>query len=147
MNKKQIHQLIIEQQEHLIHELTQYLEELNGVADLDENSSLDIDDYSRQTESMDMVNRTNVQLEHAKSDLNKLRDYMEIKHESVVPGSLIETELNWFFVGVSTLPFKAEEKQVIGISVDSPVYTAMFSKQKGDSFSVGGHKYKILAVY
>lgn len=147
MEKKKIHELIIKQQENLIHELTQYLEELNGVADLDENSSLDIDDYSRQNEMMDLVNRTNLQLDRARADLAKLEEYMSIEHDTVYPGSLVETESNWFFVGVSTLPFKADDKQVMGVSIDSPVYTAMYAKKKGDSFSVGGHKYKILSVY
>lgn len=148
MDKQKIFNLLIEEQAEVIKELESYIEKLAGVSDLDENAALDIDDYSRQTETMDMVNRTNQQLDKARVNKEKLEEYSAMDHVKVLPGAVVETEDRWYMVGVSILPFKTDEnKEVVGISLETPAYLAMRDKSKGDSITLGDHESKILNIY
>jgi len=148
MDKQKIFNLLIEEQAEVIKELESYIEKLAGVSDLDENAALDIDDYSRQTETMDMVNRTNQQLDKARVNKEKLEEYSAMDHVSVLPGAVVETEVRWYMVGVSILPFRTDDnKEVVGISLETPAYLAMRDKSKGDSITLGDKEYKILNIY
>lgn len=62
-------------------------------------------------------------------------------------GSVVVTNRNTFFVGVSTEQFEVDGKSFIGLSMKSPLYNAMKGKVKGDKFSCKGITYRILDVF
>jgi hypothetical protein len=147
LRKQEIYKLIVDEQSFRITELESYREKLEGVTDLDENSSRDIDDFSHQNESMELVLRTKYQVEQARETLDLLSIYAETEHSSVLPGALVETDLRWFLIGANLSSFDIEGREIIGISNDSPIYSVMVDKVAGDNFQFADKKYTILNIY
>lgn len=147
MEKEEIYQLIVKQQENAIEELRRYLESIEEVSNLDENSSLDVEDFARQNEAMDMVMRTRMQLEKAANDLEKLNEYIQMEFDEVVVGALVETNSLWLMIGVPVMTSKAGDKNLMGITAESPIYRAMVGKKKGAKVEVNGHEHEIVNVY
>ncbi|HOI32060.1 MAG: hypothetical protein PHG67_04565 [Bacteroidales bacterium] len=61
-------------------------------------------------------------------------------------GALVQTDSELFFVGVGLGIIQFQEEEVIVISMLVPVYHAMKSKKKGESFSFNNKPYKILQI-
>ena len=74
-------------------------------------------------------------LEKAKSE-----NYTEIEI-----GTLIETDKNYIFVGISLPVFKYEGKDVISVSEEAPVFQTLKSKTLGDTLELGNNNFKIIS--
>lgn len=147
LKKTELINSIINHQQSKIEELEAFREKLEGVTDLDENSSRDIDDFSHQSESMEVVLHTNQQIESARDSLNILRVYANSELTNVMPGAIIETDKRWFLIGVSISSYELEGKEIIGISTETPIYSVMVNKSAGDSFSFADQEYVIQHIY
>jgi hypothetical protein len=51
-----------------------------------------------------------------------------------------------FFLGVATVPFLYDHKQIVGISVSAPIFVNIKGKKIGDSFTFSGHQYNIQEI-
>lgn len=147
MNKKILKEKLFNVQENIIRELEEKMNLSHSVVDLDEDSTLDPEDYSHQYESGELESLFKVQLVNAKMDYSRLKKIDFSPKDSVCDGALVQTNKFNFIIGFSTVPFDLEDKHIIGISHGSPIFKIMENKKKGDAFSFHGINYKIENIY
>lgn len=146
MNKKQIIETLIASEENFIEKLSVTLEGYKKASDLDEEATMDRQEMSQANEAKDMQLRMQVQYDKAISDLEELKNDSQTETDTVTAGSLIETEKSFYYVGVSVHSIEVDGKTLYGISSDSPAFTEVFGKSKGDSISLGDNKHKIMEL-
>ena len=147
MNKIALQKVLLLQQESLIRDFQERIECSNTMSDLDETDTLDPEDFSHQTEAGELKTVFEQKLSKAQADLEVLRKIDFSKKNIAESGALITTEKFHFFLGVATIPFDFENKKIVGISIDSPIYSFMKGKAKGDRFSYSSNNYQILNIY
>jgi transcription elongation GreA/GreB family factor len=77
--------------------------------------------------------------------LNKINTNKE--NETVLPGSVVMTDVQNIFVSVSIGNIKSSGLDFFAISTLSPIYKAMSGKRKGDTFSFREKIYKITETF
>jgi hypothetical protein len=68
-------------------------------------------------------------------------------HRYVSPGAIVKTSNGVFFVVSNIEKLEVEKTEVLGLSVQSPLYKAIEGKTKGEEISFHNKNYKILDVY
>lgn len=123
-------------------------EVLKDSADLDEESTRELDDYSQQSSDQDMQQRLQLQTANVEEKIDWMERNASISQQTVQPGALVETKDEYFFIGIA-LPtnIEAEGKKVTGISEDAPVYASIEGKKKGEEITLGNQTYKIINIY
>ena len=147
MNRKDIINKIIEEQKKVIESLESSVERYKVASDIDEESTHDPEDFSRQTEAKDMQLRYEKMLRNAESEMSFLEKETELSHESIENGSIIETEKNFYFVGISVPMIKLKEKQIISFSECAPIFQSMKGKKVGDEVKIGDNKEVISSIF
>lgn len=147
MERKDIISKIIEEHRKTIANLRQSVEEYKTASDLDEESTLDPEDFSNQTQAKDLQLRFEKILNEAEQNLAFLEDEQEAFHFDIEKGSLVETHKNIFFIGVSVSKFEFAGKEVISFSEDAPVFENLKNKTVGDVVTIGAIESKITAVF
>jgi hypothetical protein len=144
MNKKKIIEALIASEENFIEKLSITLGEYKKASDLDEEATMDRQEMSQANEAKDMQLRLKLQYDKAAIDLAELKNDSQNNSDTVLSGSLIETDKSFYYVGVSVHSIEVEGKTLYGISSDSPAYSEVFGKTKGDSIKLGEHTHKII---
>lgn len=147
MQKTEILQQIREKLEDNIRELTNSLETQRSASNIDEGDTKDPEDFSQQSESRDMEMALQIQLDSAQAQLNRLEEFSGRKSNGTESGALVETDKNWFYMGISFSPMKVGDKELYGVSPDSPAYNSIKGKSSGDRFTIGNNEHRILNVY
>ena len=147
MNRKDIINKIIEEQKKVIESLESSVERYKVASDIDEESTHDPEDFSRQTEAKDMQLRYEKMLRNAESEMSFLEKETELSHETTENGSIIETGQNFYFVGISVPMIKLKEKQIISFSEDAPIFQSMKGKKVGDEVKIGDNKEVISSIF
>ena len=147
MNRKDIINKIIEEQKKVIESLESSVERYKVASDIDEESTHDPEDFSRQTEAKDMQLRYEKMLRNAESEMSFLEKETELSHETTENGSIIETEQNFYFVGISVPMIKLKEKQIISFSEDAPIFQSMKGKKVGDEVKIADNKEVISSIF
>ena len=88
-----------------------------------------------------------IQLDNALLQLEKLNEFSSKKISGVENGALVETDKNWFYLGVSLSHLQVEDKELYGVSPNSPAYNSIRGKSTGDHFSIGKNDHEIVGVY
>ena len=147
MNRKDIINKIIEEQKKVIESLESSVERYKTASDIDEESTHDPEDFSRQTEAKDMQLRYEKMLRNAESEMSFLEKEIDLSHETIENGSIIETEKNFYFVGISVPMISADKKQIISFSEDAPIFQNMKGKKAGDAVKIGDNKEVISSIF
>ena len=147
MNRKDIINKIIEEQKKVIESLESSVERYKTASDIDEESTHDPEDFSRQTEAKDMQLRYEKMLRNAENEMSFLEKETEVSHETIENGSIIETEKNFYFVGISVPMISADKKQIISFSEDAPIFQNMKGKKAGDEVKIGDNKEVISSIF
>ncbi len=137
MKREAIIKIIIEEQKVVIESVQQSVERYKIASDLDEESTHDPEDFSHQTEAKDMQLRFEKTLVDAEQSLAFLNGELEQKHDKIEKGSLIETDQNILFVGISVPVFSFENKDVITFSENAPVFQNLKGKNVGEIVEIG----------
>jgi hypothetical protein len=146
IDKNALKKVMISNYENIIAELKEELATKKGSSDLDENDTLDPEDYSTQTVSNVMVDLLQEQVAKTKKDLERIQQIdFSLKEEATV-GALVTTDMFNFFLGVATVPFLYEHKQIVGVSVSAPIFVNIKGKKVGDTFTFSGHLYTIHSI-
>ena len=145
MDKEKIISAIIEEQQKVINSLKSSAERYKSEADLDEDQTQDPEDYSRQNEAKDMQLRYEKLLLTAQKNWNILEKAKSENYTEIEIGTLIETDKNYIFVGISLPVFKYEGKDVISVSEEAPVFQTLKSKTLGDTLELGNNNFKIIS--
>ena len=145
MDKVKIISAIIEEQQKVINGLKSSAERYKSEADLDEDQTQDPEDYSRRNEAKDMQLRYEKLLLTAQKNWNILEKAKSENYTEIEIGTLIETDKNYIFVGISLPVFKYEGKDVISVSEEAPVFQTLKSKTLGDTLELGNNNFKIIS--
>jgi hypothetical protein len=144
MKRVDIVTIIIEEQKVVLDSLKQTVDRYKIASDLDEESTHDPEDFSQQTQAKDMQLRYEKTLKEAEQSLAFLENELNEKHDKIEKGTLIETDKNYLFVGISVPPFKFGNKEMVAFSDHAPAFQNIKGKNKGDTVEVGGKSLKII---
>ena len=147
MERKEILEKIEQALERNLQELNHALNDYESASNLDEGDTTDPEDLSQQTEYKEMQMRMQVQLDQATSNLIRLRDLAVKDHKQAEAGALLDTDKGWFFLGVSLASMNVDGSELLGISSESPAYSAIKGKKAGESFTLGKNNYTIREIY
>ena len=134
-----IEQLIAEQRK-VIESLQQSVNQYRTASDMDEESTHDPEDFSHQSEAKDMQLRYEKLLGDANQNLVFLENEKEMLHSEIENGSVVETDKNFLFVGISVPVFKIGDKEVISFSEEAPIFAKLKGKKIGDTVEIGDNK-------
>lgn len=146
MTKQQIIQTVEDNLDNAIKSFKSSIQELDGTADVDENETLSLDDFSQQDESTEMKHHLQAQLEKAITEKNNLERIKDIKCSEVTNGAMVETAKHYFLIGISSHGQNLKGKEVVGISLDAPVYPEWKGKKTGDQVKLGSEEITILDI-
>ena len=146
MEKRAIMQMIRERLENNVRELTNSLEAQQSASDIDEGDTRDPEDFSQQSESRDKVMALQIQLDTARAQLAKLEDFSGKKINGAETGALVETDKNWFYLGVAFSTLKVDGKELYGVSPDTPAFNVIKGKSKGDHFKIGNNEHTVVNI-
>lgn len=147
MKRKIIIQKIMEEQNKIIDNLTASVERYTIASDIDEESTHDPEDFSQQTQAKDMQLRYEKMRNEANLQLHFLENELEETHQKIEAGSLVETDKNYFFVGISVPVIKVEEKEVISFSDKAPIFEEIKGKNISDTIRIGDNTYIIQTIH
>jgi len=146
MDKKLIKQEIEKIQLSVVEDLEASRERLETSADIDENETVDPEDFSRQNELGNMATRLKFKVQNSRNELEYLKSLDLDTGDVIQEGSLVVTDSYVFYVSIPVRPFDMEGKHIVSVSSKAPVYHAMRGKKAGDTFEVAGKTYKINEV-
>ncbi len=146
MEKQHILRLIEKKLESNIEELSLSLAGYEDASNMDESDTLDPDDFSKQAEHKEMQMRMQLQLDQARHNLLRLRELSGKDHDIVEVGALVETDKNWFFIGIAFSSMPVDHKELIGVSPESPAFLSFRGKKAGDAILLGKETYTIRAI-
>lgn len=146
MNRLDILTKIIEEQNKVIESLQQSVDRYKTASDIDEESTHDPEDFSNQSVAKDMQLRFEKMMTEAEQNLSFLEKEKELTHTEIEKGSLIETDKNFLFVGISVPVFEVDGKQVMSFSEKAPIFEEMTGKTSGDKVKVGDDSFKIQSI-
>lgn len=147
MKREEILNKIIEEHIKVIDNLKNSVNRFQSASDMDENDTMDPDDFARQSEAKDLQLRFTQMLNiekqaHALVLAEKLKEHTEIE-----VGAIVETPEHFFFIGLSIPHFSFENKEVFCITKDAGIYKTLSSKKVGDSFEMGNKNFEIINIY
>ena len=143
VDKFELQKTMLTMYETIINDLKEELKVKETLANIDEDNTLDPEDYSNQTVSKEMKMLLQKQLDKALFDFEKVKkmDFSE-KSEALV-GALVTTDMFNFILGVATTPFLFGNMQIVGVSTEAPIFSSLLGRKEGDSFQFTGHQYNI----
>ncbi|WP_373781550.1 hypothetical protein [Kaistella sp.] len=144
MKRADIIAVIIEEQKAVVDSLKQTVNRYKIASDLDEESTHDPEDFSHQAQAKDMQLRYEKTLKEAELSLAFLENELKEKHDKIERGTIVETDKNYLFVGISVPSFQFENKEVIAFSDHAPVFQNIKGKSKGDTVEIGTNSLEIL---
>lgn len=143
MMKSTIIAAVKKHQENLVNELSERINLSHSMVDLDENDTIDPEDFSHQTEAGEMEQHMRVKYTEAKRLLEQLEQIDFSPKDAANQGAYVETDQFNCLIGISTAPFEHDGKSIVGMSTESPIYSSMKGKQVNESFHFGGREYHI----
>ena len=146
MKRTEILEQIIAEQNKIISNLEETVGNYRKASDMDEESTHDPEDFSQKSQAKDMQLRFEKMLGEADENLSFLMNEKESSHHMIEKGSVIETDKNFLFVGISVPVFEVNGKEVISYSDNAPIFEGFKGKKIGDSVKIGNHSYKIQSV-
>jgi hypothetical protein len=117
-----------------------------------ESAQSDDIDFADRTESpreqiMDEVALKVGAIDFVAYELKVLESIQEdIVHEAISQGALVQTSTSYFLIGVAHEQFTFENKPLVGISKDAPIFQKMHGLKRKSRFSYGNTEYVILNV-
>ena len=144
--KKQILNAILEELAKTAKAYQSDLQTLGTGINLDENTSIGVDDISQKDQSTDISNDLQGRALNLDKIIEIVKGYQTVSRNEFSPGALVETKDMYLLAGVSLPPLHVNNKKVIGITEDAKAYPALKGKKKGDILYMGNKEYLILSV-
>lgn len=142
MKRVSVLKLVIQKQEEVIENIEKSILIYKSDADLDEEDTIDPEDFSHQSESKEMQLRFEQHLKDEKQKLSILQNEFEGKNSL----QIIESENHIIILGLS-LPLFKYNKSIIGISETAPIYNSLVKLSKGDKLKLGSTEENIEDIY
>ncbi|ADX68376.1 MULTISPECIES: hypothetical protein [Weeksella] len=112
-------------------------------ADLDEESSLELDDFSQQNQSTDAARNLQLRIDREKDLLNQ---FINLKPElvpEITEGNVVFTDKVNMVIGLAFKDFEWNGKRFVGISTSAPIFEALVGKRENDTLNFNGIDYTI----
>ena len=134
LKQEQLHGLMLEQKERL---------ESANQEDIDKGDPIE----SPKQQMMAEVELHASRLDQISADLKALqRIDLTTVHSQVSYGSLISSNKGLILVGIASLPFSFEDKKLLGISTESPLFQKMEGLGEYTEFHLGKIEYVIFEI-
>ena len=146
MNKIKILEQIVKEQSKTLANLTASIQKYKSASDMDEDDTLDPEDYSHQGEAREMKMRMEQLLLKESKNLELIEKCLSIENEEVAFGALLDLDSKYIFVGVSIHPFSFEGKEVYSISTEAPIFQLIKGKKVNELIELGTNSYKIKSI-
>ncbi|MEI6595569.1 MAG: hypothetical protein WCO28_08390 [Bacteroidota bacterium] len=148
-HKKELLEFAIQKQQSFIDDFKKRIKDMQEGEEMVNDGEYDIADRAINDNTNRMINKLADQLAFANKEMATLIDLLreENLHTIVDLGSIVVTDIKTFFVSVSLEKLIYDGQDIIGISVDSPLYQKMKGKRKGQLFSYNESHYFIKEVY
>ncbi|WP_396188339.1 hypothetical protein [Flavobacterium sp.] len=146
MNKIKILEQIVKEQSKTLANLTASIQKYKSASDMDEDDTLDPEDYSHQGEAREMKMRMEQLLLKESKNLELIEKCMSIENEEVAFGALLDLDSKYLFVGVSIHPFSFEGKEVYSISTEAPIFQLIKGKKVNELIELGTNSYIIKSI-
>jgi len=147
MSKKHIRKEVIAHLIELKSQEIKALEESHKIyadgADLDEESSLELDDFAQQSQSTDSARNLEIRINQAKENLEAFKTVRPELVDEITEGNVVFTDKVNFVIGLAFKDFEWENKKFVGISTDAPIFEALVGKREGDKVDFNGINYTI----
>lgn len=92
------------------------------------------------------LDRLALKLHQAKRLLAEAEQLSESRQQRAVTGSLVQTSLGWFYLGVAAAKVSVAGKDVMCISMQSPMAKCLFEAEAGQSLSFRGNDIQVIKV-
>ena len=112
-------------------------------ADLDEESTLELDDFAQQNSSNDSAINLQNRINKAINDLENFKELRPELIDEITEGNVVLTDKLNFVIGLSFKDFEWENKKFVGISTEAPIFGALVGKREGDKVEFNGIEYTI----
>lgn len=147
VNKAELKNKVIQMQQHIVGQLEEQVQTMREAADLDEDNTLDSEDYSHQGEYGEMMQHLGEQSRREQELLDAVKSLPIDAMDSVGPGALVETQDFTFFISIHTHPFQWEGFNIMGLPTDAPLYALLRGKQAGDTVAFTDREYTIKTIH
>lgn len=148
MNKAELKAQFILLQTERVEKMYQAVSSYNEAKDLDESDTLDLADYSHQSESGNLASQLELQYQLEKNQLDALRKLSTDECSKVELGALVHLGNMWVYVSVSASAFEFDGKNVHPISTLAPIYASMKGKGEKESVTMNNGAIQIInAIY
>lgn len=136
--KKKVLAHAIEKEQHLLDTIVK--REKDDISQASDMSASDNENW-RESREEEVIQRADM-LAHRKEDAEKglealKRIVVDKQHSEIQFGTLILTSYEYWLVGTSLSEFKVDDKDIVGISMDAPIFEQLKGKKKGDIIMIG----------
>lgn len=146
MIKNEVLSAIIKEQQIILDDIKKTINVYETTADIDEDNTLDPEDYSHQTEAKEMQLRFQEKLKEEQAILDFLETHKNRVIHTVESGALIETEAHYIFIGVSVRSTNVNNKDALSVSEKAPIVNSLKGKEVGEKIVIGDKEYTILGI-
>lgn len=146
MIKNEVLSAIIKEQQIILDDIKKTINVYETTADIDEDNTLDPEDYSHQTEAKEMQLRFQEKLKEEQAILDFLETHKNRVIHTVESGALIETEAHYIFIGVSVRSTNVNNKDALSVSEKAPIVNSLKGKEVGEKIVIGDKEYTILSI-
>ncbi|NNC82870.1 MAG: hypothetical protein HKN79_04770 [Flavobacteriales bacterium] len=147
LDKNELKAHMLDMQDEIITDLKAEIDSYHQGKDLDEEDTMDPEDFSHQAEAGTIELTLKEQLRKAEADKGVLEKLTTEERTDIRPGTLIELEDRYMYISIATLPFEFNGKQVITLTMDAPIYPLIKNKNVGDSIRLGKESHEIKALH
>ncbi len=149
MDKKELKAHLIEIQTEVIDDLKAEISSYHQGADLDEEDTLDPEDYSHQTEAGNIERNLKQLLLEAESELRALEVLNDSPKKFIGPGSLLHLKGKkemYLYVSIAALPFEHDGEHILTMSLHAPIYPLLEKKKVGEKIKLGRNSFELLDI-
>lgn len=141
--RNEIKSYLIELKENEIQRMEEVAKTYSKDADLDEESVIDVDDLSHQSQSTDAARNIYVQIDEAAKQIDAFKQMHPENSTEISEGNIVITNQVNLVVGLSFKDFEWNGERFVGISTQAPIYQVLMGKNEGDAFNFNGVDYVI----
>lgn len=146
MDKSKVINELITIKQQVISNLTSVRSYYNDAADLEEGTTMDLEDFSHQGEWAESARLVDGQISIAENTLSTLEKMPTLRKEIVEVGTIIKLKGNakYILCGINYPNTTLEDgTKIIGVSESAPIYKKIDGLKKNDAFELNGKSFVI----
>lgn len=144
--KERVRDAMIAHAEGQLAELADARDTERNAAELDPETSYDVDDLSQSTRAGDMHGLVEESVAKQRRKLDELSALDLTPTQRVRVGAVVAFGGQRYLVGTVSEPVECDGESYEGIAADAPIIAALDGLAAGDSFSFNGHDHRIELV-